>query len=195
MIQRRGDGSDDPRWNILKQPNATCTCCGDPMSALLSFAYSGPDVFPDHALQQENWVLLQEDGDILTEDFCRLDKYRFVRCILELPLLCLDDMLTIGVWGTLSIENFDRYVESFDDGQQEDLGEMFSWLSNPVPPDMPPPIAMSLRPQNDRQRPKLMFSDKDHPLYRPQRDGLSFDQLAELLNSYGHDIMKPSAHH
>lgn len=180
--------SDDPRWDLFLSNQMKCPCCGKSGATMLSFEYDRPDPFPKDAPKQENWMLTQETGDILTEDFCRLDKYRFVRVILQVPLIGCTEVLMLGVWGSLSAENFDRYLAGFDDGTQAHLGEMGSWLCNAVPPDVRKPVAMALHPQDNRQRPQLFCTDDTNDLYRFQRDGLSFDGLADFLRSYGHDI-------
>lgn len=173
---------------MLTDQDATCPCCGKAGATLLSLAYDRPDPLPNDAPKHENWLLLQEDGDILTEDFCRMDTYRFVRCVLEIPLLGTTEHLVLGVWGTLSQTNFERYADTFDTGDQAALGNMSSWLSNAVPPGSTLPVAMTMVPRNERQRPQLMYADEEHPLFVAQRDGLSFDALTDLLRDFGHDL-------
>ena len=178
---------DDPRWQAITQLDTKCICCGLPTNEILSFAYDRPSMYLSDAKVEENYRLLETDGDILTEDFCRLDKYRFIRSTLSFPLQGLPDQLVIGVWATTSITNFDRMVEQFDIGQQGDIGDMGSWLANAVPANTETPVAVIMRPQNMRQRPQILFQD-DHPLSKAQRLGLTFDEFANLLSSFGHDI-------
>ena len=136
-----------------------------------------------------NDALLKTEEDVLTEDFCRLGEDRLVRGLVEIPLLGLETPLSIGVWSSLSIQNFDRYVATFDEGNQSSLGPMTSWLCNPVPGDARFPDPVWLEPRDGRIRPAIKFAEDTHPLWAAQRDGLGYDDLAKLLRTYGHDIM------
>ncbi len=177
-----------PDWSALSwvfDGRTTCACCGQSGTTLLSIAYSGPNPFPDPHENQPNAALLSADGDILTEDFCVMDKYRFVRCMIELPLQGRPEHYYIGVWGTLSQTNFDAYVDLFDARETHTLPDMNSWLSNAVPPGTPLPVACLMRPRTDGLRPLLVVED-DGPLMTWQQNGLSPDDLALLLRAYGH---------
>lgn len=180
-----------PDWSALSwvfDQNHNCPCCGTSGPALLSLACDGPDVFPRDAAKLENAALLQMEGDILTEDFCRLDRYRFVRCVIEFPLQGRDEFFVLGVWATLSQENFDTYVSLFDAGRTGDMDKAFSWLSNAIPPKGKLPREAVMVFQPDRQRPKLYAPDGEDPLDRWQDKGLTPDDLRYLLERYGHSL-------
>ncbi|MDX8353260.1 DUF2199 domain-containing protein [Cognatiyoonia sp. IB215182] len=183
-----GPIDDDPRWSLISGQQSKCPCCGEDSATLLSLAYDRPDPFPSDAPGHQNAMLNATDGDILTEDFCRMGEYRFVRCVLEFPLRGLDDDLVLGVWGSLSVGNFGKYVDRFDSGDQAELGDMFSWLMNAVPRDRRQPVKMVMVPRDGRQRPQLYFSDEADLMYPLQQNGLSYDELADLLQGYGHDL-------
>lgn len=179
-----------PDWSALSwvfDRTGTCPCCGTTGPALLSLACDGPDVFPRDAPKLENAALLNMEGDILTEDFCRLDRYRFIRCVIEFPLQGRDEVFVLGVWATLSQENFETYVSLFDEGRTEEMGKAFSWLSNAIPTGGKLPRKCVMVFQPDRHRPRLFVHDGEDPLDRWQDKGLTPDDLRYLLESYGHN--------
>ncbi|MCU0801500.1 MAG: DUF2199 domain-containing protein [Rhodobacteraceae bacterium] len=178
-----------PDWSALSwlfDPAERCACCDQPGETLLSLAYSGPDVFPGPHQNQPNAALPAARTDILTEDFCVMDKYRFVRAMIELPLQGRPELMLIGVWGTLSQTNFARYVDLSDARQTHLLPAMNSWLSNAVPPGTPLPVACQMQARDDSGlRPLLLVQDQG-PLMAWQQDGLTPADLALLLRAYGH---------
>jgi hypothetical protein len=130
-------------------------------------------------------------GDILTEDFCIIDgKNYFIRCVLKLPLIgAPGEYFAFGVWSTLSKKNFDKYVESFDVGSDEDLGPWFGWFSNCLKlyPDTVN-LKCQVHTQANRQRPWIELEQSDHPLARDAGEGITYERLAEIYSAYGHAL-------
>jgi hypothetical protein len=94
-----------------------------------------------------------------------------------------------GTWSTLSPANFDRYVETFDSGKQDDLGPWFGWFSNRLKgyPDTLN-LKCQVRPQAGRQRPSIELEQSEHSLAIDQRDGITFDRLLDIYAAHGHDL-------
>ncbi len=134
---------------------------------------------------------LRLSGNFLSEDFCVLNGESFmIRTVLELPVLGIDDVdFGFGVWSSLSRENFDRYVETFDSGNQEPLLPMFSWLMSMLH-GYPETFALQTRvhPRNGRQRPLVELRPCENPLFVEQRDGITFDRILDIYALNGHDL-------
>ena len=122
----------------------------------------------------------------MSDDFCRTpDGHFFVRAVLELPLIGgPEPTFEFGVWGSLSQDNFSRYVETFEDTDQSKLGPLFSFLSNEVR-GFPDSFALkaNLIPQDGRRRPLMELEPTSHPLAVAQCEGVELGKILEILHS------------
>lgn len=151
-------------------------------------AVDGPDPWP-HARVHEPNAALRMEGDFLSEDFCVLEgKYFLVRSVLTIPVIGVSGDFGFGCWGTLSRENFEKYLAGFDTGDHADMGPWTGWLCNRLQgfTPGPDPIAVWVQPRRDRQRPLLWVRDDDHPLAIAQENGISAERMLELFSAYGH---------
>ncbi len=182
-----GSGWDGLSW--IFDPDATCICCGAPTTSLLDVACAFPHVGDARSLPVlENHALLESTGDILTSDFCRLGADRFLRCILELRLSGRPELVTLGVWASLSASDFDLYCRHFDDRAPGDLPNMGIWLASSLPLPYDLPAACTLVPQPQGLRPLLEAQDSAPTLLRLQQDGLTPSEALSFLQALGHDI-------
>ena len=154
-----------------------CSICGQTHEGLSAWTYRYPD--PWLALSDEE----RSAGKIDT-DLCRTraGEY-FVRATLELPLIGgPEPTFEFGLWGSLSEASFYRYVETYDDLDQSNLGPLFSYLSNELR-GFPGSFALQadMVPQ-DGQRPKLVLHNADHPLARAQVCGVEFQKVLEIIH-------------
>jgi hypothetical protein len=180
----------DPRWVRLNEEGLMCSSCRALHKGLLDLGADRPSVGIDNIEIESNQVL-RLDGTFLSEDFCVVDGKNFmIRTVLELPVLGADDVdFGYGVWSSLSRENFDRYVETFNAGDQEQLQPMFSWFMTRLH-GYPDTFALKSRihPRNGRQRPLVEIQECDNPLYVEQREGVSFDRILDIYAMNGHDL-------
>jgi len=110
--------------------------------------------------------------------------------VLRLPLIgAPEECLGFGVWSTLSEKNFGKYIETFDSGEQEDLGPWFGWLSNRLK-GYPDTLNLKCRvhPQSGRQRPWLELEPTDHLLAKESREGITYERLINIYAAYGHSV-------
>jgi len=114
----------------LRNARWRCASCDEEHSWPFDLAAHAPD--PWHGPQDyETNGALRLDGDFLSEDFCVLDgKYFMVRAVLTIPVQGVEGVFGFGCWSTLSRENFDKYVEGFDNGDYPDWGPWSGWLCN-----------------------------------------------------------------
>lgn len=156
----------------------TCPCCGEEVVGLPEMGYDAPAYY--HALSEED----RRKGVKLSSDLCSIDgEHFFVRAVCRIPIRGQDHDFGWGVWVSLSQENHERYVETFNDADQSKIGPMFGWFSNQL---LRYPDTLKLQttvvPQDGNQRPLIYISDvhSGHPLFLEQRDGMSQDKLAEI---------------
>lgn len=164
-----------------------CATCDELHVGLMDIAAFAPDPWP-HAEEREPNDAIRLDGDFLSEDFCVLDgKHFLVRAVLEIPVHGLSEKFGFGCWSTLSRENFDKYLEGFDDGAYPDWGQWTGWLCNTLETYIgTEPQSVYVYPQPDRQRPTLRIMDETHPLAIDQEEGIDIERLIEILRFYGH---------
>jgi hypothetical protein len=182
--------TQDPRWLRLNDRDWVCGGCGSKHAGVFDLVCSKPDAWPGSDDWSENVELLNSNH-ILTEDFCVLNgEHFFVRCVVQLPILVEPGAtFGFGVWSTLSKRSFDLYVETFDSGEQGDLGPWFGWFSNHLKgyPDTFN-LKCQVHPRAARQRPLIELEPTEHPLAIEQRDGITFDRLLEIYALNGHDM-------
>lgn len=146
-----------------------------------------PDYWP-HARDFEPNGALRLNGDFLSEDFCVLGgEDFFVRCVFQVPVHRLGSSLGFGVWSSLSRDNFELYVGTFDDPDQDKIGPMFGYFSNSLRGfEETVPEQCDVVPRKDRQRPLLYLQNGWHELATAQRDGITPEHVLEIYAEYGH---------
>jgi hypothetical protein len=184
----------DPRWRRIWERPWRCGSCQGEHKGIFDLACDNPEQWPGNAQIAPNSAL-DLTSDFLSEDFCVLrGEHFFVRAVLELRIVGGEGKcFGFGVWATLSRQNFVRYVNTFDSGEQAGLGPWFGWFSNRLAgyPDTLN-LKCQLHFQNDRQRqrPKVELEPTEHPLAVEQQRGMTFDRLLEIYALYGHDIRR-----
>jgi hypothetical protein len=182
--------ANDPRWRRLWDRPWCCAACGETHEGLFDLACTNPEQWPGPEDKAPNGTL-DLTGDFLSEDFCVLrGEHFFVRAVLELPIQGSGGrQFGFGIWATLSSQNFVRYVETFDSGEQDDLGPWFGWFSNRLKGYLDTlNLKCQVYPVSGRQRPRVLLESTDHPLAVEQKNGITFDRVLELYALHGHDI-------
>ncbi len=179
----------DPHFARLLTSHRLCKCCGTTFSQLLSLSCDRPDICGEDMVVQDNSAILNERGDVLTEDFCRIGELHFLRAVLALPINSAGGAeFTLGTWASVSRDDFDSYLELFDLQETDLLGTKPAWLANMIPPHEGPSPASRIRPRPDGQYPDIEVMETEHPLYAAQARGLEFEELLEMIYAYGHDL-------
>ena len=138
--------------------------------------------------QQEPNAAVRLSGNFLSEDFCVMEgRHFFVRAVLDIPVHGFAEKFGFGCWSTLSRDNFEKYLDGFDDGGYADLGPWSGWLCNRLADYVADqPEAVWVHPQLDRQRPTLRIMNREHRLAIDQDEGISPERLLAILAAYGH---------
>lgn len=178
----------DPRWELLRTRDTLCSVCGEPHRGIFDLGTDQPDPWPGPIEPRPN-VEVTRGTDVLTVDFCISEGSFFVRSVLLIPLVGTSEAFGYGVWSTLSEKNFWIYVDTFDSGEQGELGPWFGWFSNRLKgyPDTAN-LKCQVYPRAGRQRPRLELEPTDHPLSVESRSGITFDRLLDIYALNGHDL-------
>jgi hypothetical protein len=156
----------------------TCRCCGKQFNTLpLDFAYKAPDHWFDTP-ESDQQVRRKLDSDL-----CAIDKDRFVRGCLEIPVIGRDDRFVWGVWVSVSEESFKRVLDLWNAPASEIEQEppKFGWLCNNIslyPPTMS--LKTNLHLRSGGPRPFIELEPTDHPLAIEQRQGISIERVEEI---------------
>ncbi|MFC4733171.1 DUF2199 domain-containing protein [Salipiger abyssi] len=175
----------DGRWRRFNNARRACPCCGKTFSGVFDISMDHPDIWP-HGNRLERGVEAMKVGnDFLTPDVCCCGDDHLVRCVLPLPIRFSEQVFHFGVWGSLSQESFQRYLE--EETSAGTFTGAFSWLSNALPTfDTDAPVPCDMIPQGGRLRPRL--EAHEGPIAAVQKTGISFDRLLDIYAATGQDI-------
>jgi hypothetical protein len=118
----------------------------------------------------------------LGSDQCILDgEHFFILGNLDIPIIEHDEQVRWSVWSTLSEKNFARAAQLWNEPGRESEVPYFGFLSTAIP-GYPSTLSLQLqvRTQPVGVRPLLVLLEQDHPLYREQRDGITWERACEL---------------
>ena len=159
-----------------------CNCCGETHEGLPDLAFQLPEVIFEIDLEE------RDKRCSISTDLCTLDdEYFFIRGLLELPIVGVDERFAYGVWSTLSRENFDLYSSTFDQDIQSNLGPFFGYLSNGIPGyENSLNLHVDVQPRDHGDRPSFGLHDQGHPLCDTQKNGLSRDEVIARVEAVLH---------
>jgi len=168
------------KTNVMSQISYQCTACQEIHTGF-------PDLgFPEPVPYTQLAAADQADA-VLTADECHIGDDRYVRCLIELPILGTEETFCWGVWGSLSPASFAQYRALLHEPQAISEGPWFSWLCSALPgyPDTLN-LKCHLHPGSDQERPRLELEPTDHPLAVQQRDGVSVEFLIDVVSPFLH---------
>lgn len=154
----------------------TCHRCGQEHEGIPAFHAKEPLAY--HGVPK--W--LRWYRCLLTTDTCVIDKrWYFVRGCLDIPINDSGETFTWGVWASLSKENFDTFLELYEEEEREHEGPLFGWLSTRLP-GYPETLHLktSVHLRNHGIRPFIELEATDHPLAVEQREGITRERLVEI---------------
>jgi hypothetical protein len=158
-----------------------CSCCGERHTGLPDVAFDSPLHY--HALTAD-----ERAAAFLDSDTCSIGDNRFVRGVLEIPIIGSPTPFSYGVWVSLSPRNFQTYIELYEARETLPDEPWFGWLCNRLPgyPDtLHLKTHVRLRPHP--MRPSIELEPTDHPLAVEQREGISRDRWREICEMNLHE--------
>jgi len=161
----------------------TCACCGKQYNTLpLDFAIKAP----------HNWFAIPEEERAarvkLSQDICIIDgAERYVRGVIEIPVLGLNDCFAYGVWVSVSEQSLLRIHELWDAEIRDDEPPLFGWLCNNLRLyGETLHLKTNLHLRNGGLRPSIELEPTDHPLALEQRNGITLDRVQEIIAALTH---------
>lgn len=151
-----------------------CGQCSEEHRGLPTWSVEHPDAF-----------LLVSDAEraaaTITSDTCVLGPDRFVRVTLEIPIRGARERMVFGVWGSLSVQNFDRYTRD----PNVIHPPMTSYLSTELPHDLYPPTVLQtalLFTRGGGKRPLMVLFPNDHALAVEQQYGMTVERAQQITS-------------
>jgi hypothetical protein len=157
----------------------TCRCCGKQYNTLpLDFGFDAPD----------HWVAIPEaernQYGKIDSDVCFIDDDIFVRGVVEIPIIGLNDHFRWGAWTSVSPDSFKRILELWNAPVVENEPPKFGWLCNKVPiyPNTMH-LETNLHLRGGNKRPSIELEPTDHPLAIEQRQGICIERVEEIVTA------------
>lgn len=160
-----------------------CSECNEVHEGSPSFSFRAPAPY----LEQSNDV--QEAGE-LGSDLCKFrdedGEHFFIRVVLEIPIQDVGEPFTWGVWVSLSEQNFERYIDTYDEPKLDDC--YFGWLCNYLPYyESTYALKTNVRPQSGGLRPYIELQDHSHALEIDYHHGITAERAQEIAEYCMHD--------
>jgi hypothetical protein len=161
-----------------------CACCGEWHDELpLDYAFVEPHYIAELDAD-ERAQLASGSGDFreLVQDS---ETHRFIRGVIEIPVLGTDDIFCYGVWASLSAQSYAAAIEAYRNDVA--AGPFFGWLSNALP-DYPETLRLKTNVfVRATVRPAIELEPTDHPLAVEQRDGITLERVQEIVSRLMHE--------
>jgi hypothetical protein len=162
----------------------TCRCCGRQFDTLpTGWSWAKPDLWA------ETPEALRQPASRLDSDLCRMEfgdrTHHFIRGTLEIPIIGTDDVLSWGVWSSLSERSFERALELWDAEDVSGEERRFGWLANRLPPYADArSVALEVWLRSDGLRPSFRaVSPEDHPIVVDQGQGVTLERVQDYVTA------------
>lgn len=163
-----------------------CTSCDEIHEGSPSFGFDAPSPY-NRLSEEERQSIAHLSDDCCVIAYPEGTQY-FVRALLEVPILGVQEPFLWGVWVSASEKSFQRYLDTFDAPQPGD--GFFGWLANRIgvyPSEQSRGADVWI--QTDGTRPRVMLhqsKDDSDALPRDQRDGISVKRAQQLAEQAMH---------
>lgn len=119
---------------------------------------------------------------LLSTDMCLIDEqHGFIVGNLEIPVLDSDEHFSWDVWVSLSLSNFKRALELWEQPGRESEPPYFGWVSTSLP-GYPETLNLksNVHTRAVGRRPRVELEPTDHPLAVEQRQGIRLARVQEI---------------
>ena len=124
----------------------------------------------------------REQRAMLSSDLCLIDEqHGFIVGNLEIPIIGSDKLFSWDAWVSVSLPNFKRAFQLWEQVGRESEPPYFGWLSS-VLPGYPETIHLKAMVQTREvgRRPHIELEPTDHPLAVEQRSGITWERVQEI---------------
>lgn len=159
-----------------------CKTCGETHEGSPSFSFDAPWHYSCLSEEDKAKAMLSSDLCVIGHDE---GTDRFIRVVLEIPILSIEEPFMWGVWVSLSEQNFERYLETWEAPDESD--SYFGWFCNRLPyyPDTVN-LKTMVHPRSGGRRPYLVLDRDGHPLAEHLHGGISVEQAQEIAEFVAH---------
>jgi hypothetical protein len=124
----------------------------------------------------------REERALLSSDMCLIDEqHGFIVGNLELPVRGCDELFSWDVWVSLSLPNFKRAFQLWEQPGRESETPYFGWVSTSLPGY---PETLNLKAHVHTRavgsRPRVQLEPTNHPLAVEQREGITLERVQEI---------------
>jgi hypothetical protein len=166
-----------------------CEICGQfHAGQYVSFASDSPD--PYAALNDSR----KESRTLLGSDQCVIDdKHHFIRGLVELPIIGLDEMFLWGGWASVWEKDYDEISQFWDTPEREKkIGPYKGRLANNVPGYDPGTLNLkcTIKILPVGTRPLFIIDEPSHPLAIEQHNGISLERVRQIASIVRHGKLK-----
>lgn len=154
-----------------------CRSCGAIHDELpMHYGSSAPDLWYTIPETQRERRTLQ------STDLCLIDEtHGFIVGNLEIPVLDSGERFTWDVWVSLSLPNFKRAFQLWEQPGRESEPPYFGWVSTSLP-GYPETLNLKslVHTREIGRRPRVELEPTDHPLAVEQRQGITLARVREI---------------
>jgi hypothetical protein len=155
-----------------------CEICGQfHTGQYISLAFDSPDPYAAVKDNEGDRAHLGTDDCVIGNDEC------YLRGIIELPIVGLDEVFLWGAWARVWQKDYDEFAAHYDAAGRENLiGPYKVRLSNKLPGYDPETLNLqcTLKVQPVGTRPLLVIDEPAHPLATEQRNGITLTRARQL---------------
>jgi hypothetical protein len=154
-----------------------CRCCGE-VHGELPMHYGAPAPALWFTIPEAE----REERALLSSDMCLIDEqHGFIVGNLEIPVLGRDELFSWDVWVSLSLPNFKRVFQLWEQAGRESEPPYFGWVSTSLP-GYPETVNLKshVHTRAVGRRPRVELEPTDHPLAVEQRVGIAIARVQEI---------------
>ncbi len=159
-----------------------CTNCGEIHEGAPSIGFGAADPYLEHP------DAIQQSGELGSDLCCYEDEdglHYFIRVCLEVPIHGFSNPFLWAVRVSLSKQNFERYVQSFADPDENDC--YFGWFCNYLPfYEKIYALKTQVRPRANGERPYIVLERTEHPLSVDFHEGINVARAQEIAEAVIH---------
>lgn len=162
-----------------------CATCKQFHSGLpLSYGADFPDSYLSlNEKEREQRALIGSDQCIIDEEMY------FIRGLVALRIMGLQDSFLWGVWASVWKEAFDEMSENWETpGREKLIGPFKGRINNALPQYSPTTLNLkcSIRIEPVGSRPLFFIDEPEHPLAIEQRNGISLERVQQIASALMH---------
>lgn len=162
----------------------TCSECGETHEGVPSIYFDKPFYYFEVEEADQHLTEVREGGCSVVLDG---ERHYFVHCLLELHIHEMDEPLEIVMWMSLSAPNYEKFYALKGQEIGEDVAPMVGWLSSRIPTfEGMEELVGRIWLQDGDALPILELQPTDHPLSVCAQEGISKEQVVEILSVLGH---------